>query len=289
MKTTQLNFKVLDRSQIVFLSNDFKRDDLLYNVMQAGHVYPVRGYRIMRSGYEAYMLASVHAGRLDIYYDGKRYAAGPGDFIFFDQRHPHIFTDAYDETVDMHFMYLFGGDGIKRVFEKSFDLFGCVIESFCPDGFDETVDKICRDMKAGTQDEYEISAALYSVLINIAKHVKTNTPSADLCDYDIADIVKYVREHYAQDIKLDELAKMFFIDKFGMIRKFHKRTGYTPKEYQNNLRFNAACRMLTDSDMTVSDIAREVGFCDARGLIGMFARRMDCSPLQYRRNSRNMQ
>ncbi len=287
MNTTKLDFKTTESSVIAFLNDDYKRDASLYNVMQSGHLFTLPGYRIQRSGYDSFALVAVNDGRLNLYFGSEKYTAGRGDFIFFDQKRPHILTNEYDEICDMHFLYMFGGgNGIRDIFEKIRKVYGCVIQNYRPSDFADITMEICNAINAGTQDEYKTSVELYSILTDILRHTRSQEIADINRDNEISYVIKYIRSHFDKNIKLDELARMFFADKYGLIRKFHTRTGYTPKEYQNNLRFQTACKLLKNSDMSVTDIAKSVGFNDARGLIAMFAKRVDCSPLQYRKNNR---
>ena len=56
-----------------------------------------------------------------------------------------------------------------------------------------------------------------------------------------------------------------------------------PKEYQNELRLNEAVSLLKNTDLSVTAIANEVGFSDAKGLIALIKRRKGCSPSQLRK------
>ena len=99
----------------------------------------------------------------------------------------------------------------------------------------------------------------------------------------ITNAIKYVMEHYKEKITLDTLSSMAYMDKFYFIRQFHSLTGFTPKEYQNELRLNEAVSLLKNTDLSVTAIANEVGFSDAKGLIALIKRRKGCSPSQLRK------
>ena len=90
-------------------------------------------------------------------------------------------------------------------------------------------------------------------------------------------------KHYKEKITLDTLSSIAHTDKFYFIRQFHSLTGFTPKEYQNELRLNEALSLLKNTDLSVTTIANEVGFADSRGLIALIKNRKGCSPSQLRK------
>lgn len=91
-------------------------------------------------------------------------------------------------------------------------------------------------------------------------------------------------EHYKEKITLDTLSSMAYTDKFYFIRQFHSLTGFTPKEYQNELRLNEALSLLKNTNLSITAIANEVGFSDARGLIALIKNRKGCTPSQFRKS-----
>lgn len=76
---------------------------------------------------------------------------------------------------------------------------------------------------------------------------------------------------------------MVYTDKFYFIRQFHSLTGFTPKEYQNELRLNEALSLIKNTNLSITAIANEVGFPDARGLISLIKNKKGCSPTQLRK------
>ena len=50
-----------------------------------------------------------------------------------------------------------------------------------------------------------------------------------------------------------------------------------------------ACRFLTDTDMSVYEIAQKVGYGDSKGLIVLFSKFGKLTPLAYRKKTREQQ
>ena len=153
------------------------------------------------------------------------------------------------------------------------------MHDYTPPSFHSVITEITESIKTHTDNKYRVSALLYGVLTEILQKCDNDEKQID-----ITDAVKYVREHYNEKITLDYLAGTVFMNKYYFIRQFHSITGFTPKEYQNELRFNKAVELLSQTSMTVSDIAKQVGFPDSRGLISLFKEKKGCSPSMWRNN-----
>lgn len=76
----------------------------------------------------------------------------------------------------------------------------------------------------------------------------------------IRKIVRYLNDHYNEDINLDKLAQHFFISKFHLCREFKKYTQNTIVEYLNFVRIIHAQRLFMESTLNLSEIAHAVGF-----------------------------
>ncbi|GGB02413.1 AraC family transcriptional regulator [Puia dinghuensis] len=68
---------------------------------------------------------------------------------------------------------------------------------------------------------------------------------------------------------------------------FKEQTGYAPVEYFNHLKIQKACQYLLLTQMTVKEIAGELGIDDQYYFSRMFSRLMGYSPLEYRKRNRS--
>lgn len=67
---------------------------------------------------------------------------------------------------------------------------------------------------------------------------------------------------------------------------FKEKTGYAPVEYFNHLKIQKACQYLLLTQMTVKEIAVELGIGDQYYFSRMFSRLMGYSPVEYRKRNR---
>ncbi len=93
-------------------------------------------------------------------------------------------------------------------------------------------------------------------------------------------IIAYMRENYALDISLDELASSFNLTPFQMIRCFNRTVGLPPHTYLTQIRLRAACRLLKQGQ-SFADSALAVGFYDQSAFNKHFKRAYGITPRQF--------
>ena len=98
------------------------------------------------------------------------------------------------------------------------------------------------------------------------------------------EIATYIYEHYDKKITLDDMAERFHISRSYLSKKFKQATGFGFKEYLVNVRIKNACRLLLETNHSITDIAFECGFNDSNYFGDAFRRIKGIAPNKYRRN-----
>jgi len=96
--------------------------------------------------------------------------------------------------------------------------------------------------------------------------------------------VQYLHAHHAKPVSTHQLAKMVGISHSQFSRRFRKLLGTTLRQYLLRIRIHAACRLLSHSDKSITDVALEVGFYDHSHFTRTFSKLMGIAPLAYRKN-----
>lgn len=277
MKTTKRTVELLSGTTLAIRPDNYYRHPLLYNVAQSGYVIGGLKHSVSRTGYNSFGLYGVLKGEVVLKIKNKTYKAHAGDTLFFSQEDAHTVVNGGDVPYKAYFLYLYGPE-VKGFYDSFQSKFGYVMTGFIPPSLADAVQQITTMIRSGNENKYLISSLIYNLLTELLQ-------KCDVSDGrdGITDAIKYVMEHYKEKITLDTLSSMAFMDKFYFIRQFHSLTGYTPKEYQNELRLNEALSLLKNTDLSVTAIANEVGFADSRGLIALIKNRKGCSPSQLRK------
>jgi transcriptional regulator GlxA family with amidase domain len=103
----------------------------------------------------------------------------------------------------------------------------------------------------------------------------------------IAALQRWLPDHLDDDLTVPALARHVGMSQRQFARAFAAEIGTTPAVYVENLRLEAARRLLETSDLTVETVARTVGLSLAETLYRAFRRRLGTTPDQYRKHWSN--
>lgn len=97
--------------------------------------------------------------------------------------------------------------------------------------------------------------------------------------------IEYIHSHFRSDIDVDALAQMEHMSCTAFRTAFKNHTGVSPNEYIIAQRISAACRLLTQTDMSISAVAAEVGYCDQYYFSRIFRKKVGMPPFKYRQGN----
>ena len=98
------------------------------------------------------------------------------------------------------------------------------------------------------------------------------------------EILLYVNEHYTEDLTIDGIAKKFGFSKYYFTRLFKQYSSYTFCDYLTYRRIKAAEQLITQRDMTITDVARCAGFPNLSTFSRLFHQAKNCTPSEYRKS-----
>jgi len=93
----------------------------------------------------------------------------------------------------------------------------------------------------------------------------------------------YIHEHFAELIGREDVARHVGVSEGYLSRCFTQETGLSLIHYLTRYRIQQAKHLLASSDMTITEIALEVGFSDSNYFSRAFRQEVGNSPLEYRR------
>lgn len=98
-----------------------------------------------------------------------------------------------------------------------------------------------------------------------------------------ASIKHYIDHHYKENITLDQLAEIAGINKSYLGHSFKKEYGVSPINYLIACRILESKRLLTETDLTLRQIASIVGFSTSSYFSQIFRKSEGISPIDYRK------
>lgn len=100
----------------------------------------------------------------------------------------------------------------------------------------------------------------------------------------ISDLQRWLTDHLDEHLTVEALAERTAMTPRTFARFFARETGRTPAAYVEELRVEAAQRLLETTDLTVAAISRRVGIKHPETLHRAFRRRVGTTPDRYRQH-----
>ncbi len=98
--------------------------------------------------------------------------------------------------------------------------------------------------------------------------------------------VAYIRENFRRGVTVKELAYVVHLSPRQLHRKFVEAFGCSPQSFILKLRMQAACEALQKEGSQISEVARELGFCDQSAFTQLFQKHVGLTPLKYQKRYR---
>ena len=134
---------------------------------------------------------------------------------------------------------------------------------------------------------YEL--ACKSMLILFITHIIRTTTSSlfieesqEKINLECMKIKNYIDAHYSQNITLDFLSDLSYMNKFHLVHTFTKEIGVSPINYVITRRIQEAKNLLATTNYSIRDIASIVGFSNSSYFSQMFRKVSGISPKSYR-------
>jgi len=96
---------------------------------------------------------------------------------------------------------------------------------------------------------------------------------------------RYVNNHYNRQLTLQEIADESFVSRHTLSLAFKDMIGMTFKDYLVLFRITEAKKLLRFTDLSVVEIALNVGYQNVNNFIRIFKAKENITPLQYRKES----
>lgn len=92
----------------------------------------------------------------------------------------------------------------------------------------------------------------------------------------------FMEASYAENITLEDIAQVACINPYYFLRLFKELFRQTPHSYLTSVRMNHACRLLSSTNMQVTEICQAVGFVSIHSFCHLFKRRYGMPPSNFR-------
>lgn len=100
-----------------------------------------------------------------------------------------------------------------------------------------------------------------------------------------AAVRRYIDAHFKETLTLDMLAEVARVNKFYLAHSFKEEYGISPITYQLNRRIEEGCYLLQQTDMSLTQISRVLGFSSPSYFSQIFRKHKNLTPSEYRKLS----
>ncbi|MDO4616193.1 MAG: response regulator [Lachnospiraceae bacterium] len=99
----------------------------------------------------------------------------------------------------------------------------------------------------------------------------------------ITDAKKYIREHYRESLKLEEVSRAVGFNSTYFSSLFKKETGMNYQDYLTELRMMKAKELLSETNLSLAEVAEQVGYTDLKYFSRLFKRATGINPSEYKK------
>ena len=141
---------------------------------------------------------------------------------------------------------------------------------------------------------YELAckSILTLFLIQVMRNTSSDifiTENFEKVNIECMKIKNYIDSHYSENITLDFLSNLTYVNKFHLVHLFTKEMGISPINYLINKRIDESKNLLVTTNYSIRDISSIVGFSNSSYFSQMFKKIAGISPKDFRLNNSKKQ
>jgi len=122
----------------------------------------------------------------------------------------------------------------------------------------------------------ELIGLITDYSINVAEKIGITTT-----DNIVKRVLAYMERNYVNDLKLEDIAKLFSYNSAYLGKVFKKTTGSSFNDVLNNIRIENAKRLLLETDLKVYQISEQVGYSNTDYFYSKFRKYVGVSPKEF--------
>jgi AraC-like DNA-binding protein len=257
--------------------------DLPFVARSTGKYREGRGFFYYREGINAYCFFMTVSGVGEFAYRGVTKRMERGDMVFVSSALPAHIRNLND---DWRFCFVNVEGSACPCFEELWNGGGCtVIRPRDASHFTDLLDRITAELGTpSAATDLTVNLLITTLLTDALKEkIENETPhSSQQYPVWVREASVLLSEKCAEELRISDMASRFYMEQNNFIRRFKRYMGKTPKEYQIVCRMERATTLLSESDLSLSEIAARCGFASHSFFSKTFRRLYGITPTQYR-------
>ncbi|MNK26814.1 Transcriptional regulatory protein DegU [compost metagenome] len=115
-----------------------------------------------------------------------------------------------------------------------------------------------------------------------ASAVQSIEPVKGSGEKSIDEALEYIKEHYNEELSLERVASVVYLNPAYFSQLFKLKTGQGYKDYVISLRLEQAKKLLLNPKLRLAEIAERIGYQDMRHFTQVFRRKFGLTPTEFR-------
>lgn len=279
----------MSHTHYYFESGHSKYDSFLKDqprLLYTGLVTDVKNWISEASSHTFYEILYFYRGSGSVFADGVEYAVRPGDLVIYDPGVVH-----YEKTCERNpFQFVFLAFETKQ----PEDSLGALLPPRTPSPIVFTGDyryklediffQLLNEAKSHI-DGYEVmcNSLLSSIIVQLIR-IQAATAQEQHGTTESQRIKEFIDQNYSKNLTLETLSEVVYVSKHHLAHMFKSEIGMPPITYLITRRMDEAKRLLSETDMGISDIARVIGYDNPNYFSQLFKKIVGQSPLHFRQH-----
>lgn len=229
------------------------------------------------------------SGKGQFLIQGQVFPVNPNNLVIINPNILH--TEVSLNAQPLEYIVL-GINGIELAADESSNGQFCILDHYESLEISSCLRNILREMEQKNAGFQDICQAYMEILIlrlmrNTAITTQTE-PKLTSGSRQCAAVRRYIDLHFKEPLTLDQLADEAHMSKYYLSHAFKQEFGVSPINYMISRRINESKFLLSETDLSLSQIAQVLGFSSLSYFSQAFRKANNTSPLEFRQSSKNI-
>lgn len=272
---------VLKKSDLYFSSPSPTAQRLYYYPISAGHFFCVQNYHLIRENYNSLLITHIIRGNFTFLDEGRPVTARKGETVILDCFQPHeYYTEDSFESIWVHV----NGPNCRALYNEITNNEGNLIRCSDPGHVERLLFRLLNGISSDDRpSEISLSLDIYKLFAELSNPLHISRKNKASYEESIQDAKKYIADHLSEALSVRDIAAVIHMSASHFSRVFKQQTGFSPYDYVLISRLNRAKDYLQKTDLTITEIAYEVGFNSESNFIFFFTTNTGFSPSKFRK------
>lgn len=235
------------------------------------------------TGRHDYYLMYLVRGQLSAVASDTQHLLSPGDAIIYTPGRPYGYSRAGDQPMIYLWVHFTGSDAAALLKKRGLTT-AAVYHLNRGEEIESDFEAIQHLFITRPLYYLEEASARLDLLITHISRTALQPEGAQPRDRLKASL-NYLNRHYAEPIRLEALSGMEFLSVSRYSALFRQVMGVSPQQYLIDLRLRNAHDLIMNTDMSVSEVARSVGYDDPLYFSRLFRKHLGLSPREVRKSA----